>query len=151
MSTRTSWLFLKPNARQRRRCGGIGRRAGLKNPFASANVGSNPTTGTTYLPRSPNRALSPAVSATVSRIPLTHGRQWSYDEFVPALCSVEREIYCSRAFGSTFASRGQKAIYHGFLKPLGKFLLRSPIVPWSYLASILYHDAYGYPRSDGAA
>ena len=46
---------------------------------------------------------------------------------------------------NTFASRGQKMIYHGFLKPLEKFLLRSPIVPWSYLASILYHDVYWYP------
>jgi len=45
----------------------------------------------------------------------------------------------------TLASRGQKLIYHGFLKPLEKFLLRSAIVPWSYLASILYHDVYWYP------
>ena len=45
----------------------------------------------------------------------------------------------------TFASRGQKAIYHGPLKPLEKVLLRSPIVPWSYAASKLYHDVYWYP------
>jgi len=45
----------------------------------------------------------------------------------------------------TFASRGQKMIYHGPLKPLEKILLRSPLVPWSYLASRLYHDAYWYP------
>jgi uncharacterized protein (DUF362 family) len=45
---------------------------------------------------------------------------------------------------NTFASRGQKAIYHGFLKPLEHFLLRSPVVPWSYAASKLYHDAYWY-------
>ncbi len=45
----------------------------------------------------------------------------------------------------TFASRGQKAIYHGFLKPFEKLLLRSVIAPWSYLASILYHDVYWYP------
>jgi uncharacterized protein (DUF362 family) len=45
----------------------------------------------------------------------------------------------------TFASRGQKAIYHGPLKPLEKALLRSPIVPWSYAASKLYHDVYWYP------
>ncbi|PIU66727.1 MAG: iron-sulfur cluster-binding protein [Armatimonadetes bacterium CG07_land_8_20_14_0_80_40_9] len=47
--------------------------------------------------------------------------------------------------GDTFASRGQKAIYHGFLKPLENSLLRSPLVPWSYLASRLYHDLYWYP------
>jgi uncharacterized protein (DUF362 family) len=45
----------------------------------------------------------------------------------------------------TFASRGQKAIYHGPLKPLEHALLRSPIVPWSYFASKLYHDYYWYP------
>ncbi len=46
----------------------------------------------------------------------------------------------------TFASRGQKAIYHGPLKPLEKLLLRTPLVPWSYVASKLYHDSYWYPR-----
>jgi uncharacterized protein (DUF362 family) len=45
----------------------------------------------------------------------------------------------------TFASRGQKAIYHGPLKPFEKLLLQSPIVPWSYAASRLYHDVYWYP------
>ncbi len=45
----------------------------------------------------------------------------------------------------TLASRGQKAIYHGPLKPLENFLLRSPIVPWSYAASKAYHDYYWYP------
>ncbi|MFC1682749.1 DUF362 domain-containing protein [Candidatus Zixiibacteriota bacterium] len=45
---------------------------------------------------------------------------------------------------NTFASRGQKLIYHGFLKPLEKFLLRSPIVGWSYIASRIYHDLYWY-------
>ncbi len=45
----------------------------------------------------------------------------------------------------TFASRGQKLIYHGPLKPLENFLLRSCIAPWSYYASRLYHDGYWYP------
>ncbi len=45
----------------------------------------------------------------------------------------------------TFASRGQKLIYHGRLKPLEHFLLRTPLVPWSFLASRLYHDAFWYP------
>lgn len=45
----------------------------------------------------------------------------------------------------TFASRGQKMIYHGFLKPLEHLLLRSPIVPWSYYASNFYHNVYWYP------
>ena len=42
----------------------------------------------------------------------------------------------------TFASRGQKMIYHGWLKPLENILLRSPVVPWSFFASRLYHDVF---------
>jgi uncharacterized protein (DUF362 family) len=45
----------------------------------------------------------------------------------------------------TFASRGQKLIYHGFLKPFEHLLLRTPIVPWSYFASNFYHNVYWYP------
>ncbi len=45
----------------------------------------------------------------------------------------------------TFASRGQKMIYHGRLKPFEEFLLRGPIVPWSYFASNFYHNVYWYP------
>ena len=43
---------------------------------------------------------------------------------------------------NTFASRGQKLIYWGPLKPLEKVLLRSPIVGWAFLASNLYHNGY---------
>ncbi len=46
---------------------------------------------------------------------------------------------------NTFASRGQKSIYWGPLKPLEKILLRTVITPWSYLASIAYHDWFWYP------
>ena len=42
------------------------------------------------------------------------------------------------------ASRGQKAIYWGKLKPFEHILLRTPIVPWSYIASRLFHDLYWY-------
>jgi uncharacterized protein (DUF362 family) len=45
----------------------------------------------------------------------------------------------------TFASRGQKMIYHGALKPFEKLLLRTPIVPWAYFASNFYHNVYWYP------
>jgi uncharacterized protein (DUF362 family) len=45
----------------------------------------------------------------------------------------------------TFASHGQKMIYHGPLKPLEKLLLQSPLVPWSYFASNFYHNVYWYP------
>ncbi len=43
---------------------------------------------------------------------------------------------------NTLASRGQKLIYWGPLKPLERALLRTPIVPWAYLASNLYHNDY---------
>ena len=43
---------------------------------------------------------------------------------------------------NTFASRGQKLIYWGPLKPLENFLLRSPLASWAYMASNLYHNGY---------
>jgi uncharacterized protein (DUF362 family) len=45
----------------------------------------------------------------------------------------------------TFASKGQHLIYHGWLKPLEKLLLQSPLVPWAYFASNFYHNVYWYP------
>lgn len=45
----------------------------------------------------------------------------------------------------TLASKGQKLIYHGPLKPLEKILLQSPLVPWSYFASNFFHNVYWYP------
>ena len=46
---------------------------------------------------------------------------------------------------NTFASRGQKLIYWGPLKPLEKVLLQSPLAPWAYWASNLYHNGYWLP------
>ena len=45
----------------------------------------------------------------------------------------------------TFASRMQHAIYWGWLNRPLEWTLNSWLVPWSYLASILYHDLYWYP------
>lgn len=45
----------------------------------------------------------------------------------------------------TLASRGQKLIYWGPLKPLEKILLRSRIAPWSFVASNLYYNKFWYP------
>ncbi len=45
----------------------------------------------------------------------------------------------------TFASKGQKLIYHGWLHPFEALLLRTPLVPWSYFASNFYHNVYWYP------
>ncbi|MGQ9800142.1 MAG: DUF362 domain-containing protein [Candidatus Saccharicenans sp.] len=46
---------------------------------------------------------------------------------------------------NTLASKGQKLIYWGPLKPLEKILLRSFITPWSYLASVIFHDYLWHP------
>ncbi len=59
---------------------------------------------------------------------------------------ISRENWGFHGNENTFASRGQKLIYWGPLKPLEKFLLRTALAPWSYAASILYHDYYWYPR-----
>lgn len=44
----------------------------------------------------------------------------------------------------TLASRGQKAIYWGRLKPFERILLRSQFVPLSYLASRFYYDLFWF-------
>ncbi len=53
--------------------------------------------------------------------------------------------YGFRGDEDTFASWGEKLIYWGMLHPLESLLLRTPIVPWAYFASRLYHDGYWYP------
>jgi uncharacterized protein (DUF362 family) len=58
---------------------------------------------------------------------------------------IQKVNFHFHAEENTFASRGQKLIYWGPLKPLEPFLLRTVIAPWSYIASILYHDYYWYP------
>lgn len=45
----------------------------------------------------------------------------------------------------TFASRMQHSIYWGGLKKPVQWSLKTWLAPWSYLASILYHDWYWYP------
>ncbi len=58
---------------------------------------------------------------------------------------IEQESPWNFVQEDTFASKGQKLIYHGPLKPLEKPLLQSPLVPWSYFASNFYHNVYWYP------
>ena len=58
---------------------------------------------------------------------------------------IEQEEPWGFQMTDTFASRGQKAIYHGPLKPFEKILLQSPLVPWSYFASNFYHNVFWYP------
>lgn len=58
---------------------------------------------------------------------------------------IEQEPPWNFVQEDTFASRGQKMIYHGPLKPFEKLLLQSPLVPWAYFASNFYHNVYWYP------
>lgn len=58
---------------------------------------------------------------------------------------IEQEKPWNFVQEDTLASKGQKLIYHGPLKPLEKVLLQSPLVPWSYFASNFYHNVYWYP------
>ncbi len=46
----------------------------------------------------------------------------------------------------TFAARMQHQIYWGRLKSLIEWSLKTWLAPWSYIASVLYHDMYWYPR-----
>jgi uncharacterized protein (DUF362 family) len=45
----------------------------------------------------------------------------------------------------TFASRMQHRIYWGPLKKPIEWSLKTVLAPWSYMASVLYHDTFWYP------
>jgi len=45
----------------------------------------------------------------------------------------------------TFASRMQHKIYWGPLKKPVEWSLKTVLAPWSYMASVLYHDSFWYP------
>ena len=47
----------------------------------------------------------------------------------------------------TFAARMQHEIYWGRLKNVVEWSLKTWLAPWSYLASVAYHDLYWYPRN----
>jgi len=49
----------------------------------------------------------------------------------------------------TFASRMQHRIYWGGLKKPLEWSLKTWLAPWSYIASVLYHDLYWYQRHSG--
>jgi uncharacterized protein (DUF362 family) len=46
----------------------------------------------------------------------------------------------------TFASRMQHQIYWGKLKGPIEWSLKTWLAPWAYIASVVYHDLYWYPR-----
>ena len=50
----------------------------------------------------------------------------------------------------TFAAKMQHEIYWGRLKNLIEWSLKTWMAPWSYLASVIYHDLYWYPRNGNA-
>jgi len=50
-----------------------------------------------------------------------------------------------RCDGRTFASRGQTQRQWSGRKPLERLLLRTPLVPWSYVASNVYYNLFWYP------
>ena len=58
---------------------------------------------------------------------------------------IEQEPAWNFEQTDTLASRGQRMIYHGPLKPLEHLLLRTPLAPWSFFASNFYHNVYWYP------
>jgi hypothetical protein len=46
----------------------------------------------------------------------------------------------------TFAARMQHEIYWGRLKKPIEWSLKTWLAPWSYFASVIYHDLYWYPK-----
>ncbi len=47
----------------------------------------------------------------------------------------------------TFASRMQHRIYWGSLRGPLQWTLKTVIAPWAYIASVIYHDSFWYPRN----
>jgi len=47
----------------------------------------------------------------------------------------------------TFASRMQHLIYWGPLKKPIEWSLKTVLAPWSYIASVVYHDSFWYPMN----
>jgi len=47
----------------------------------------------------------------------------------------------------TFAARMQHLIYWGWLKNVVEWSLKTWMAPWAYIASVIYHDLYWYPRN----
>jgi uncharacterized protein (DUF362 family) len=81
-------------------------------------------------------------------IRLGHERELGVGDFkqIEVVGDVDpEEVRWHARTGETFASRGQKMIYHGPLHPFENLLLRSPIVPWSFAASRAYYDGFWYP------
>jgi uncharacterized protein (DUF362 family) len=48
--------------------------------------------------------------------------------------------------GMTFASRMQHRIYWGNLRGPLQWTLKTVLAPWAYMASVVYHDSFWYPK-----
>ena len=82
---------------------------------------------------------------SIGFIRLAHGRGLGVgrpEEIEVVGEDIEEINWRFSASENTLASRGQKLIYWGPLKSLENALLRSPITPWAYAASNVYHNAY---------
>ncbi|MBL7159094.1 DUF362 domain-containing protein [Candidatus Microgenomates bacterium] len=78
--------------------------------------------------------------------PQKYGSQTRKNSWSTSALAVEESLSLPNFHfkkADTFASKGQKLIYGG-PKWLERFLLQTPLVPWSYMASNLYHDYYWY-------
>jgi uncharacterized protein (DUF362 family) len=49
--------------------------------------------------------------------------------------------------GMTFASRMQHRIYWGNLRGPLQWTLKTVLAPWAYMASVVYHDSFWYPKN----
>jgi len=59
--------------------------------------------------------------------------------------AAERWAFVGPYRKMTFASRMQHKIYWGSLKKPIEWSLKTFLAPWSYIASVLYHDTFWYP------
>jgi uncharacterized protein (DUF362 family) len=59
--------------------------------------------------------------------------------------AAERWHFAGPFRNMTFASRMQHQIYWGPLKGPIEWSLKTVLAPWSYIASVLYHDSFWYP------
>jgi hypothetical protein len=67
-------------------------------------------------------------------------------EIVGDLAAAEENWHFDGPFKNmTFASRNQHRIYWGPLKKPLEWSLKTWLAPWSYVASVTYHDLFWYP------
>ena len=67
-------------------------------------------------------------------------------EIVGDLAAAQQNWHFDGPFKKmTFASRMQHKIYWGPLKKPIEWSLKTVLAPWSYLASVIYHDSFWYP------